>query len=396
MTRPSWRFVLLWLGVLLLGQAFALPSPVRDAVTESWAAGFQLIPSRWHLVFTPFTSLADQLTALSLRELYALQAWVIVGLILLFRWRFWLALLGWLGFVAWAALAPRPMARLVAADPDTAIIDFHSHSQFSHDGRPSFTPEANMRWHQEQGYHAAFITDHNRMEASLWANEKSKRDWAITGYRSLLGEEISLWKTHLVLLGNPSAVSNKPYDGDYKKIPTFIRDMKAQGYVVIASLPEYWWYHWGPGVQNFIKWGIDGFEVLNSAPKALDFPVRKRRAILDLCRQNNLVVTGISDSHGYGSATAAWNAMSLPGWQGMDPDAFQKAVIERIKTRGFAANRVLERAKAWPRERWQVYVTPPWNAIVYWRSLSPAQRGVWSAWIALAWLLWPFGRRRRA
>ena len=41
-------------------------------------------------------------------------------------------------------------------------------------------------------------------------------------------------------------------------------------------------------------WGIAGFEIINSAPKALDFPEAKRREIIALCRLHNLPMTGIS------------------------------------------------------------------------------------------------------
>jgi len=109
-------------------------------------------------------------------------------------------------------------------------------------------------------------------------------------------EEISLWKTHLVVLGNHERIDNRPYDSDPAKVLLFIQEMNKQGLPVIASLPEYWWYHWPsppqtislalpPGVSDpdqptggtstyqFIRSGITGFEIINSAPKALDFPI---------------------------------------------------------------------------------------------------------------------------
>jgi len=45
-------------------------------------------------------------------------------------------------------------------------------------------------------------------------------------------------------------------------------------------------------------------------------------------------MTGISDSHGYGFATAVWNAMRIPGWQHMDPDQLETAVLRTLKTKG--------------------------------------------------------------
>src|ERR1017187_5478318 len=130
-----------------------------------------------------------------------------------------------------------------------------------------------MPWQPLEGLWASFISDHNRVEAAQIAHDISGQDWEKTGYRSLEGEEVSLQKTHLVILGNHLKVDNRPYDGDFAKIPGFVADMHKLGCPVIASLPEYWFYHWGAGVQDFVRCGMDGFELINSAPKGLDFPM---------------------------------------------------------------------------------------------------------------------------
>ena len=209
-------------------------------------------------------------------------------------------------------------------------------------------------------------------------------------------------KTHLVLLGNHERVDNRPYDSDPSRIPIFIADMHKKGLPVIASLPEYWLYHWAaspptplpqgeggrrPGeagsIYDFIRWGMDGFEIVNSAPKALDFPSQYRAQIVDLCRSQNLFMTGISDNHGYGYATAVWNAMLIPNWQGLDPATLEKTVLVQLKAKGFYAVRVLERAKYWPRGVWTLLISPFMNMLVYWRSLQLAQALSWVAWLWL-------------
>jgi len=389
MTQPlSMRGLLLAGGLILLSQAAVLQSPIRDAATELPVAGYQIQAPSSHLIFAPFTTLADYLTLLSLHEQIALQLTVLILLFVVFGFRRGLGLsLCWLVFLAWGVMVDRPMSRLVPENSDTLLIDFHSHTQVSHDGRATFTPERNMRWHQRQGFGAGFITDHNRQEASAWAHAQSIQDWKQTGYRSLMGEEISLFRTHLVLLGNPSVVDNQPYDSDPYKIPLFLKDMKAKGYVVIASLPEYWFYHWGPGVHLMVKNGVGGFEIVNSAPKALDFPIRLRRKIVSLCRQNNLPVTGISDNHGYGYATAVWNAMQIPGWQTMDPPQLQAEVLKQLKTKGFNAVQVLERMKFWPAQPWQKAISGLANPIVYLRSLQPLQRVSCVIWLLIGGML---------
>ena len=388
MTPRSWRVPLFLSGLVLLSQSCPLLSPVRDAATLQRVPGFSLHYPFWHLVMTPFCSVADTLTVLGLHEGIVLVVWML-GLFFIFGGlcRGSVLTAAFILFLAWGTLVPRPMGRLVAADPGTLLIDFHSHSMFSHDGRRSFTPQANMRWHQLQGYEASFITDHNRAEAAQIAKGVSQLDWQNTGYRSLSGEEVSLRKTHLVILGNPLKVDNRPYDGDFSRIPVFVHDMNQKGYPVIASLPEYWFYHWGQGVQDFADWGMAGFEIINSAPKAQDFPIDKRLQIVDLCRRQNLFMTGISDNHGYGYATAAWNAMSIPGWGKMGPEELEKAVLETLSTKKFAAVQVLERVRYIPQSAFSLLFSPIAILWLYWRSLQELQVISWILWIWIAWTL---------
>ncbi len=383
-----WRVPIFWSGFALLSQAFALPGPVRDAASLAWPNGFHLHFPAAHLLFTPFCSTADFLTVLSAKQIEAFCIVLFIGIFVFLRLRTALiSLMCFIGFVAWGALIPRPMAKLVADDPDILLVDFHSHTRFSHDGRPMFTAERNMAWHQAQGYEAAFITDHNRVEASQAAFAESIANWHAVGFRSLEGEEVSLAHTHLVILGNHDRIDNRPYDSDPSRIPRFISDMRKKGIPVIASLPEYWLYHWGSGVQDFANWGIQGFEIINSAPKALDFPAAYRSQVIELCRQQNLFMTGISDNHGYGYATAVWNAMRIPGWQSLGPVLLEKAVLRGLVEQRFKAVQVLERAKFWPAGPLELAISPILDVVTYWRSLQGVQALAWVGWIWLVWCL---------
>jgi len=68
-----------------------------------------------------------------------------------------------------------------------------------------------MRWHQSTGvWRRVYQHDHNQVENT----QKPRRFLLPRGnkraYRSLEGEEISLWKTHLVVLGNHERIDNRP------------------------------------------------------------------------------------------------------------------------------------------------------------------------------------------
>lgn len=368
-------------GLILLSQAFSWPSPVRNAATLTWETGFSIRYPFWHLVFTPLTSVADYLTVMGRTQLVVFVCFVFILIFLFGRLRRGLILsVGFLIFLAWGVLVPRPMGRLAAKDPNVLLVDFHSHTRYSHDGRPSFSPMANERWHASQGYQAAFITDHNQVAGAETAKADSRTLWLMTGYRSLQGEEISLAKTHLVVLGNIERINNTPFDSDPAKIPLFIAFAHQQGLPVIASLPEYWQNHWGSGMQDFVRWGIDGFEIVNSTPKALDFPIQKRLQVVSLCKKENLFMTGISDNHGYGYATAAWNAMTLPEWSALDPDQLETAILDHLRVERFTAVTVLEHPVFLSRNPLELTISPFGHLYYYWRSLTP--------WQALSWVIW--------
>jgi len=390
MTPKAWRLPLFLSGLFLLSQACPLPSPVRNAATGLWAQGFSLHLPPLYVLFAPFCGIADRLTLLSYHQaIVSIVGAVLAAFLILGIRKGAAATLLFVLFLAWVILVPHPMARLTAADSDVLLIDFHSHTKVSHDGRPTFTAASNMRWHEAQGYGAAFITDHNRVESSQEAKTLSRADWRQSSYGSLEGEEVSLLKTHLVVLGVHERIDNQPYDSDPAKIHAFITAMNKRKLPVIASIPEYWLYHWAPSpaalgsVDDFIAWGINGFEIINSAPITLDFPPAYRKHIVELCRLHNLPMTGISDNHGYGYATAAWNALRLPGWRDMDPDQLESAVLKTLKTKGFEAVEVLERARYNPETSLGLLLSPLNDAGLYWRSLSVAETFSWIGWIWL-------------
>jgi len=396
----AWRLPVFLSGLILLSQAFPLMSPVRNAATGEWVSGFSLQLPTAYLIFAPFCGIATRITLLSFHQALVFLTY----LFLTFLWftkplKIALAWAVFIVFFVWIAAVPHPAARLVAADKDVILVDFHSHSRVSHDGRPSFDAAANIRWHAVQGYNAGFITDHNQTETTQKAKELTRQSWQTAGYRALEGEEISLWKTHLVVLGNHQRIDNQPFDSDPARVRVFIGEMNRRKLPVISSLPEYWIYHWDGSpigtMQDFVNWGINGFEIVNSAPKALDFPPHYRRQIVEICRANNLFMTGISDTHGYGYSTSVWNAMRIPGWQTMDPDALEAAVIKTLNTERFRAVEVLEFARYNPATLAGLLVAPLLDAGIYWRSLQLFEVLSWLVWIWLSHILWSIFRTRR-
>ncbi len=151
----KWQVRLGLSSLLCLGALFPYPSPVRNVVTDQFAAGYH-----WHFTWT-YVLFDAFLQRCGYADDYESQKNDRFSF--LFRPRFGLCspfgsgtkgltLVLFLVFLGWAALIPRPMARLVSSDRSDLLIDFHSHTSYSHDGRKSFTPAANRRWHERQGF----------------------------------------------------------------------------------------------------------------------------------------------------------------------------------------------------------------------------------------------------
>jgi len=371
--------------ILFLGQFFSYSNGLIDLVTDQIPSNCFLSYPTLYTIFAPFFLIADQITLLSLKQhisfiVFLNMGWFLIRFYLRWGEPFNLKLVLKEGgklllfevllslIYAWAILVPRPMAALVAKDADTLVIDFHSHTQNSWDARKSFSIEKNLLWHAGAGFHATFITDHNVFPDLVPPTFK--------GVQALRGEEVSLYQSHWVLLGLDGVLSNTLYDGGTEGIEKFLKDMKKLGRVVFTSLPEYWFYHWGVELESFIDWGADGFEIANSAPQALDFPMEFRRAIIELCRKRNLTVVGISDNHGWGSTCYTWNLMTIPGWRSLARKDLESAVLHRIKMDRFGAVQVVARIKHEPRpfgiarwsdpvfQIWEVSRSIPWTLML--------------------------------
>src|SRR5438876_3408586 len=122
-----WRTPLFLSGFVLLSQAFPLPSPVRDAATGAWPHGYSLHLPVDYILFSPFCGIAVRLSLLSFHQAVVFLVYLLIGLLVgLGLARGGMFCLVFLVYLVWVILIPHPMARLVAHEPDTILIDFHS------------------------------------------------------------------------------------------------------------------------------------------------------------------------------------------------------------------------------------------------------------------------------
>jgi hypothetical protein len=408
--RPARAGVLIPLGLtaaLLLARLWPA-APLSDPLGDPLPPALHLSYPPLYVLFAPLFTLWDGVSMLSMSRLEGF----LFGLLLLYAaWRTGRALwrrIAWsdgpplsapvrheVGLLAasFAALAlfvivgllwHRPMAALAGAGHDMIVFDVHSHTNVSHDVRGTlmrgFDTEANLRWHRRAGFDAVFITDHNTV-AGLRPH---------TGPPSRCpGIEVSAWKAHIVLLGDSMPVDQRRYNGSLGALELLLGESDSlYGALSVLSLPEYERNHQAR-LDTLVAAGADGFEIVNAAPKANEFPTRRRDSVVALARRTNRFVVGASDNHGWGATSMVWNLLPLTGPR--PDDAGLCAAILAALHRGFGATRIVERHRLRADGGWPRSLTPVGVLWETWRAMNWPLTLAWLAW---TWLLWAAARRR--
>jgi hypothetical protein len=397
-----WAIPLFTTAALLVARAVAAP-PIADPTGASLPTGLELSTPWIHLVLAPLFTLWDGTSMLSMGRLKGL----VVGLVVLYAiWRvirFWrhrrvlrelgyavLALIGFLLFVLAGATWHRPMIGLSGAPEGMLVVDFHSHTNASHDVQglmKGWDLEASRRWHRRAGFDAFFVTDHNTRNPVI-GQAREDVPYACEGI------EISAWRAHVVLLGNVDSIDRRPYTTSLEGVLRLIEDASTRfDAISIASIPEYERNHWN-NLEVFVATGLDGFEIVNASPKANELSRVRRDSVIALARRTNRIVVGVSDQHGWGATSMVWNLVPLGGGQPHDQSPCPR-ILGRLRTAGFEAVQVVERhrlrAEAW----WPAWLTPVGLVWETWRGMGwPLTLG-WLAW-AWAWAMILHLRRRRA
>jgi hypothetical protein len=299
------------------------------------------------------------------------------------------ALLLLAAFLAGGALWHRPMLALAGEDPDDIVVDFHSHTNVSHDVRNTlmrgFNTEANRRWHTRAGFDATFITDHNSVAGLVSGKSGTTRQQGQAV--ACPGIEVSAWRAHIVLLGDTLPVDRTRYNASLEALLSLLAtsDSALDG-LSLASLPEYRRNHWGR-LDQLVAAGLDGFEVVNASPRANELPRAERDSVIALARAHNRFVVGVNDSHGWGATSMVWNLVRPSEQAPSDPCS---AVVRSLHA-GFPAVRIIERHRLRPDAWWPSWLTPVGVVWETWRSMGWPLSVAWIVWI-WAIVLWP--RRR--
>lgn len=382
-------------ALILATSLFAFPA-LTDAATGARVGDARLVMSGWYVALAPLCNTLDALSMFSGRQHFAFFATSAISYALWRRLRLTapvsarvrcgketliasLTLLSLVLLYAGGTMLRRPLARLVMGSPDDVIVDFHSHTSYSWDGRRDFTPMTNRRWHRDSGFDVSYVTDHGTFDG---AREGAARNPARAGNGVVLlsGIEVRSDGRHLDILGT-DASDSAAYQRDDLDEGMFVRTVRPKQSVaplVLLTLP-------GHLNTEALDVPIDAVEISDGAPRALSQIDDQRQRILDLARERDVALIAGSNNHGWASASPAWSVMEIAGWRAMTPTQLDAAIRSTILRRGFKAVRVIERRSAGPVSYSALAATVP---VAAWRmlaTLSWTERSAWLCWIWIGW-----------
>lgn len=363
-----------------------------------------------YLLLAPVFNVLDTLSLLTINQHYAFLATLIAAFL---AWRLlrrrerlgWLrrtgvelgtaalSLAGLLAFYGFGMVGERPMAALIMDDPDAVIVDFHSHTEHSHDSRAGFDAGKRREWSQAAGFNAAYIADHRTYQGYADAAPDNPRQ-AGDGIVLLPGLEIKFADKYASVLG-PAWRYRNAMDGNHLIADSLYRSLQAGAPrpTLVLTIPG--------GLDSIPAATADSIgyvavEVNDAAPRGLEQGRRDRRIILDMSDSLDLALVASSNNHGWGRTAAAWTVLDIPGWRSMTPLRLSQAIEEQLHRRRAGATRVVERRMPYAGS------SPPALAVtgpaIGWQmfgGLSGGERAAWLAWVWVLALLVPMTRRRR-
>lgn len=386
---------------VLVGGAVAAPA-VRDAVSRLPVTGAHLVRPPLYVAIAPLSDTLDAMSLLSVPQLIALT----VSLIIAFaawrrlrlrgakadRWcEFCLALRAFLLYVLiviFAAVLPRPMAALRMDDENLVIFDIHSHTNYSHDARATFTVEQNRAWHRDAGFDVAYITDHRCLDGAA-EGERGNPKVAGDGTLLLSGIELPPDQMHIIELEPPDAAV--PDD----LLETWCVRAKAGRALAIPpvriqTIPENL-NHMPVAPAG----GLGAIELLDGAPRGIAQAQRDRRTLLTLSAMQRLALVAGSNNHGWGRTAVAWNVMHIHQWRRQPPDSVGAQIEMRIRAERAQAVQVIERRTPDGASPLGLALTLPAVVANVMRTMSAPERASWIAWTWALALVTVVARRRR-
>ncbi|MBA7626473.1 hypothetical protein ES703_33923 [subsurface metagenome] len=272
------------------------------------------------------------------------------------------------------ALVPLPKYSLQPENPGEILIDLHSHTTYSHEGIA--TPEENIRWHLAHGFDAWAITDHPRtLEGARRAKELAKEKYSQAVI--ITGQEIKCYTgkqgENFLLLGIDEVIDERKYGREITKI-TNLTQKEYKGAIIVP----HWWRKKFHNLKDLAEAGVDGFEIYTA--RALGPERSIREAIKDVCQENNLIMLGSSNWHGWGSASHIWTSIHIANWPNLNNKEREQALLAALRNREVDLFRVIVYDRIEPQNRIRYFFEPFVEAFYYFSSLNGFQ--------FLSWIIW--------
>lgn len=199
--------------------------------------------------------------------------------------------------------------KIISPSDDYVIFDPHSHTISSRDVISNIY--SSMDFHFLQGYNNFFITEHDTTRGFFLFPKDERKSYVFPGIQIRTTEGIS------VLLLSSKFFSYE----DFAK--NSLKDLinLAHNNDMLVIMPHWWKWH-RPALQEVVDSGIDGFEIYNCGYRYISDSTRQE--LIDTCKQNNLLMLGSTDWHGYGYMTNVWSVIKKEG---------NKNLFELLKTK---------------------------------------------------------------
>jgi len=396
---PRWALVL---TALVVGGAIAPVSAIREVVTGEPLPGARLEHGASYLLLAPLYGIWDQLGVLALST-HVVFLLTLIGIFL--GWRLLrrraprgvlarvaveagvaaLALSGLLAFYAGGALLTRPMGALVVDDPGILVIDLHSHTDRSHDGRAGFSAERSREWHASSGFHAVLVTDHYNwggFQDAVPGNPSR----AGLGTALLQGAELKLFGKHTNVVGD--SMRYRPFLDDTGRN---LKPEELEGAIRRGEVPPPTFLMALPvdlsdfqGYSPAAPLGLIALEVNDASPKGMEQSLRDRELLLQIADSLDLAIFAGSNNHGWGRTSAAWNLMRMEDWRELTPADLVDRVEADLHLLRREAVTVVERSVPWHGGNPVVLaLAGPHVGIHFFRSMGVGERASWLLWIWL-------------
>jgi predicted metal-dependent phosphoesterase TrpH len=288
-------------------------------------------------------------------------------------------------------LLSRPMASLHVFDPNLIVVDFHSHTSASHDGRAGFDAERNREWHRAAGFNAVYITDHRTFEGAL-EGMRLNPPTAGDGTTLLPGVELRDGPEHPILIGvDPTRM--RITSPDWREAA-----VKADGGTVppilILSLPGD--LDRVPADEYVGEIKLAAIEGADGSPRGIAQTTTYRKRIIALASRMGLALVSGSDNHGWAQTAPSWSVLRIPGWRALAPGELDIAIRRTIIAHVPGSTQVISRRMAEPvTGRIGNALGGAAVAALMFRTMNPRDRLSWLAWSWGLALFPSIGVRRR-